>query len=113
LRLQRTPHGVRAMVEDTPPVNFCRPSVDVMFHSGAGIYGQASLGVMLTGMGSDGLSGADGIVQAGGNMLAQDEASSVVWGMPGAVAKRGLCAAVETVPRLAQIINIMAGASQP
>jgi two-component system, chemotaxis family, protein-glutamate methylesterase/glutaminase len=68
--------------------------------------------VMLTGMGSDGLKGSNDIVAAGGNIIAQDEASSVVWGMPGAVAKQGLCAAIEPVPKLAQIVNILAGATR-
>jgi two-component system, chemotaxis family, protein-glutamate methylesterase/glutaminase len=113
LRLQRTVAGMRAAVEETPPVNFCRPSVDVTFLSGAQAFGPAALGVMLTGMGTDGMRGSAAVIEAGGNILAQDEASSVVWGMPGAVAKRGLCAAVDTVPRLAQIVNIMAGAGQP
>jgi two-component system, chemotaxis family, protein-glutamate methylesterase/glutaminase len=112
LRLQRTPAGMRAIIDDSAPVNFCRPSVDVTFQSGAQAYGPGALGVMLTGMGSDGLRGAGAIIDGGGNMLAQDEASSVVWGMPGSVSRRGLCAAVETVPNLARIINIMAGAGQ-
>jgi two-component system, chemotaxis family, protein-glutamate methylesterase/glutaminase len=113
LALRRTSAGVVAVVDDGPPVNFCRPSVDITFRSGAEAFGKGALGVMLTGMGADGLKGSVAIVEAGGNVLAQDEASSVVWGMPGAVAKHGLCAAVEPVPRLGQIVNIMAGANQP
>jgi two-component system, chemotaxis family, protein-glutamate methylesterase/glutaminase len=113
MRVQRLSGGIRAVVEETPAVNFCRPSVDVMFQSGAQAYGAGALGVMLTGMGSDGLRGATAIVEAGGNLLAQDEASSVVWGMPGSVARRGLCAGVDSVPNLARMINIMAGAGQP
>ncbi|MGL4240553.1 MAG: protein-glutamate methylesterase/protein-glutamine glutaminase [Beijerinckiaceae bacterium] len=112
LRVERSPEGARALIEDTPPVNFCRPSVDVTFGSAAQVYGQGALGVMLTGMGSDGLGGSSAIVERGGNIIAQDEESSVVWGMPGAVAKRGLCAAVDTVPNLARIVNIMAGADR-
>jgi two-component system, chemotaxis family, protein-glutamate methylesterase/glutaminase len=112
LKIERGQSGVRAAIADTPPVNFCRPSVDVTFQSAAKVYGGSALGVMLTGMGSDGTAGAAELIQAGGNLLAQDEASSIVWGMPGSVAKRGLCAAVEPVPKLAQIINIMAGAGQ-
>jgi two-component system, chemotaxis family, protein-glutamate methylesterase/glutaminase len=113
LALRRSAAGVVAVVDDGPPVNFCRPSVDITFRSGAEVFGKGSLGVMLTGMGADGLKGSVAIVEAGGNVLAQDEASSIVWGMPGAVAKHGLCAAVEPVPRLGQIVNIMAGANQP
>jgi two-component system, chemotaxis family, protein-glutamate methylesterase/glutaminase len=112
LRIERSGAGLRVAIDDAAPVNFCRPSVDVTFQSAAKACGASALGVMLTGMGADGASGAAGIVQAGGNLLAQDEASSTVWGMPGAVARLGLCAAVEPVPKLAQIINIMAGAGQ-
>ena len=73
-----------------PPENSCRPAVDVLFRSVAECYGRASLAVVLTGMGKDGLLGCEAIVEAGGRVLAQDEATSVVWGMPGAVAKAGL-----------------------
>lgn len=76
------------------PENFCRPSVDPMLRSVAALYGAASLVVILTGMGQDGLNGSRAVVEAGGTIIAQDEASSVVWGMPGAVAGAGLCTAV-------------------
>ncbi len=77
-----------------PPENFCRPAVDPMFRSLAKTYGGSVLGVVLTGMGHDGLNGGQAIVDAGGAIVAQDEATSVVWGMPGAVATGGLCSAV-------------------
>jgi two-component system chemotaxis response regulator CheB len=77
-----------------PPENFCRPAVDPMLRSIARIYGNKTLFVMLTGMGQDGLKGATELVNAGGTVIAQDEQSSVVWGMPGAVATAGLCSAV-------------------
>jgi two-component system, chemotaxis family, protein-glutamate methylesterase/glutaminase len=112
-RLERVPAGVRIVIDDGPPVNFCKPSVDVTMLSVAHVFGPVTLGVMLTGMGSDGLRGAVDIVERGGNMLAQDEASSVVWGMPGAVAKRGLCAAVEPIENLARIVNRLAQGDQP
>ncbi len=76
------------------PENFCRPAVDPMFRSLASAYDGRVLGVILTGMGHDGLLGAEKLVRAGGTVLAQDESSSVVWGMPGAVATGGLCGAV-------------------
>lgn len=113
LHLQRCPAGVRAVVDDAPPVNFCKPSVDVTMASAAQVYSAGVLAVMLTGMGSDGLRGATNVVEHGGNLLAQDEASSVVWGMPGAVAKRGLCAAVEPIERLARVINLLSGGERP
>ena len=77
-------------LDDGPPVNFCRPAVDVLFNDAAAIFGNAALAVILTGMGSDGTQGARLIVQAGGTVLAQDEATSTVWGMPGSVARAGL-----------------------
>jgi two-component system chemotaxis response regulator CheB len=79
---------------DDPPENFCRPSVDPMFRSLTAVFGAKVLGVILTGMGSDGLNGGKQLIAAGGNLIAQDEATSVVWGMPGAVATAGLCSAV-------------------
>jgi two-component system chemotaxis response regulator CheB len=77
-------------LDDGPVVNFCRPAVDVMFLDAAAVFGAATLGVVLTGMGADGTAGARALVEAGGIMLAQDEATSTVWGMPGSVAKAGL-----------------------
>ncbi len=76
---------------DDPPENFCRPSIDPMLRSAAEIYGGRVLVAMLTGMGQDGLRGTRTVIAAGGCAIAQDEASSVVWGMPGAVAMEGLC----------------------
>jgi two-component system, chemotaxis family, protein-glutamate methylesterase/glutaminase len=87
-----------------PPENFCRPSVDPMLRSLSEAYRSRVLAVILTGMGHDGLAGCKTVVEAGGTVIAQDEATSVVWGMPGAVAKAGLCTAVlplnEIGPRL-------------
>lgn len=89
------------VLSDAPPENYCKPAVDPMFRSLAAAYGSGVLGIILTGMGQDGREGGRAIVGAGGTILAQDEATSVVWGMPGAVAQAGLCSAV--VP-LAQIV---------
>lgn len=90
LELQRQGVQVRAIANRNPPENSCRPSVDVLFRSAAAVYGPQCLGVVLTGMGQDGLRGSQAIVEAGGGVIAQDEATSVVWGMPRAVAQAGL-----------------------
>lgn len=83
-----------------PPVNFCRPAVDPMLRSVVEIYGSRILAVILTGMGSDGALGCQAVVDAGGTVIAQDEFTSVVWGMPGAVATRGLCSAVLPIDQI-------------
>lgn len=76
------------------PRDFCKPAIDTMFASGAAIQGSRALGVVLSGMGTDGLVGARAITAAGGIVLVQDKGTSAVWGMPGAVAKANLAAAV-------------------
>lgn len=91
MRVVRTDAGgLKLMLDQGPPENSCRPAVDVMFRSAAEACGAGVLGVVLTGMGQDGMLGARRIVEAGGTVLAQDEATSVVWGMPGAVVREGL-----------------------
>ncbi len=80
----------RVLTHQDPPENSCRPAADVLFRSVAQAYGPRALGVVMTGMGQDGLRGCEEIVQAGGRVLVQDEATSVVWGMPGYVARAGL-----------------------
>lgn len=100
-------------LDDGAPVGYCRPAVDPMLESIAQAYGDKVLCVILTGMGSDGVAGARAVVKAGGTTLAQDETSSVVWGMPGAVAAAGLCAAVEPLSRLgAEVSRIVNGGGQ-
>jgi two-component system, chemotaxis family, protein-glutamate methylesterase/glutaminase len=81
---------VRLKTHQGPKENFCRPSVDVLFRSVADVYGARTLAVILTGMGQDGLKGCELLSGVGARILAQDEASSVVWGMPGFVARSGL-----------------------
>jgi len=91
-----------------PPENFCRPSVDPMLRSMAQVWGRRVLVVILTGMGQDGLRGGQAVVEAGGTVIAQDEASSVVWGMPGAVATAGICSAVLPLSDIPQHVMRMA-----
>lgn len=82
--------NLRLRLHEEAPENSCRPAVDVLFRSVTAHYGGGSLALVLTGMGQDGLRGCEAIAAAGGQIIAQDEASSVVWGMPGFVAKAGL-----------------------
>ncbi len=98
LRMGETPVIVHS---NAAPENFCKPAVDVLFRSAAQSFGPSALGIILTGMGADGLAGSHAIVEAGGAIIAQDEATSVVWGMPGAVARSKLAAAVLPIDEIA------------
>ncbi len=100
--------GPVARLSDGPPENYCRPSVDVMLRSASGLPGPV-LVVMLTGMGRDGLEGTRLVIEAGGMALAQDEATSIVWGMPGAIAEAGLADAVLPLDRLASSVRQILG----
>jgi two-component system chemotaxis response regulator CheB len=100
--------GMLAM-NQAAPENFCRPAVDVLFDSVASAYGAAVLGVVLTGMGQDGLRGSTLIRQAGGNVIVQDEATSVVWGMPGFVADADLATEVLPIGKIAEAITRLVG----
>ena len=91
-------------LNQNPPENFCRPAVDPMLRSVANLYGARALVTILTGMGADGLEGSKVIVEKGGTVIAQDEQSSVVWGMPGAVATAGICSMVKPVNELADYV---------
>lgn len=102
----------RINLTDTPPENFCRPAVDPMFRSAAETYGEKALAVILTGMGQDGLLGAKPLVAKGAQLIAQDEESSIVWGMPGAVTKAGLATACKPIQQIAPaILSILRGVS--
>ena len=92
--LAKNGNDVVVKLSDAPPVNFCKPAVDPLFKSVAEIYGTATLAVVLTGMGSDGAEGVRKIGEIGGSAIAQDEETSVVWGMPGAAAHTGMCSDV-------------------
>ncbi len=107
MRVVRHGREIVIALGDDVPVNFCRPAVDPLFVSAVDVWQCATLGVILTGMGTDGLRGSRDIVAAGGNIIAQDDATSVVWGMPGAVAQAGLCAAVLPLTQIAARLNRM------
>ena len=105
LRVRRSAGVVRAALDQGPQENFCRPAVDVLFRSAREVYGGGTLAAVLTGMGHDGLAGARELADAGGRILVQDEDSSVVWGMPGAVAGAGLADDILPLDRLADRIT--------
>jgi two-component system chemotaxis response regulator CheB len=105
-------HGTEAVIalDDGPPVNFCKPAVDPLFTSATEVWRGTVLALVLTGMGSDGMRGGKEIVAAGGSVIAQDEASSVVWGMPGAAAHAGICAAVLPLGQIApKLVRLFSG----
>jgi two-component system, chemotaxis family, protein-glutamate methylesterase/glutaminase len=105
-------HGVDIAIalDDGPPINFCKPAVDPMFTSAIDVWQGGIMSVILTGMGSDGMRGGKDVVAAGGSVIAQDEATSVVWGMPGAAANAGICAAVLPLNQIApKLVRVFAG----
>jgi two-component system chemotaxis response regulator CheB len=107
MKVESSTGQVRVVLDQSPRQNSCRPAVDALFASAAEVYGGAVLAVILTGMGQDGLRGAEILRAQGAAILAQDEASSVVWGMPGAVVNAGLADKVlpldEIVPEILRI----------
>ncbi len=109
LHLRREGAQIIAHLSDDPAEHFCRPSVNPMLRSAAEALDGRVLVVMLTGMGSDGLEGTRAVVDQGGAALAQDEATSVVWGMPGAIAREGLAHAVLPLAQLAPKVTAMLG----
>ena len=105
MRVGRQGGNVAIALDDGPQVNFCRPAVDPLFMSAIDVWKGDLLAVILTGMGSDGMRGGRDVVAAGGNVIAQDEATSVVWGMPGAAAQAGICSAVLPLNQIGQKIQ--------
>ena len=101
--------GVRVHLDQSPPQNSCRPAVDALFTSAGEVYGGAAIAVILTGMGQDGLRGAEILKSQGASVLAQDEASSVVWGMPGAVVNAGLADRVLSLDQVVPEILLRVG----
>jgi two-component system, chemotaxis family, protein-glutamate methylesterase/glutaminase len=98
----------RIRLDQGPPVNFCRPAADPLLASAAALFGAGTAAVVLTGMGEDGLRGCRDVAARGGRILVQDQASSVVWGMPGAVFNAGLASAALPVEELAGRIEGLA-----
>jgi len=113
MKVERRDGTAVIAIDDGPMVNFCKPAVDPLFASAAQVWGNKVLALVLTGMGSDGLAGAKEIVAAGGYVIAQDEETSVVWGMPGQVTTAGLCSAVLPLPEIGgRITRLFTGERQ-
>jgi len=113
--VRREEQAVRIRTNHEPPENSCRPAVDVLFRSVAETYGAGALGVVMTGMGQDGLRGSERIREAGGQVFVQDQATSVVWGMPGFVANAGLADKILPLHELGSAIvhKVRAGRALP
>ncbi|TMJ23762.1 MAG: chemotaxis response regulator protein-glutamate methylesterase, partial [Alphaproteobacteria bacterium] len=110
MRIARSDGEPVIALDDGPPVHFCKPAVDPLFASAAAVWGPWNLALVLTGMGADGARGAAQLVAAGGGVIAQDEASSVVWGMPGRVAQAGLASAVLPLNQIApKVMRLFSG----
>lgn len=105
MRVTRSGADPVIALDDGPAVNFCKPAVDPLFTSAIDVWHGNILSVILTGMGSDGMRGGKDIFAAGGSVIAQDEASSVVWGMPGAAANAGICAAILPLNQIGAKVN--------
>jgi two-component system chemotaxis response regulator CheB len=113
MRVARGRSGVSIVLGDDPPINFCKPAVDPLLESASASWEAGTLALILTGMGADGTDGAHKIVAAGGSVIAQNEATSAVWGMPRAVAQAGLCAAVLPLPEIGAVVNRLFSGEAP
>jgi len=105
-------HGTETVIvlDDGAPINFCKPAVDPLFSSAIDVWQGGVMALVLTGMGADGMRGGKDIVAAGGSVIAQDEATSVVWGMPGAAAHAGICSAVLPLNQIApKLVRLFSG----
>lgn len=102
MTVERGASGPVIRLDHEPPEHFCRPAVDPLMRSVARTYGASALAVILTGMGSDGAAGCAAVAEAGGRFVVQDEATSVVWGMPGAAARTGRAEAVLPLSRIGE-----------
>jgi two-component system chemotaxis response regulator CheB len=106
-------YSSRVRLHQQVPLNHCMPSVDYLFFSAARMYGAGTLAVVMTGMGADGLNGARAVHEGGGVVLAQDEATSAVWGMPGRVSKAGIASATLPLWGIASALKQRVGAGRP
>jgi two-component system, chemotaxis family, protein-glutamate methylesterase/glutaminase len=113
MSVERDVRGPRIRLDQAPPENSCRPAVDVLFRSAVATWGSATLAVIMTGMGQDGLRGCKEVRAAGGQIVVQDQGTSVVWGMPGAVAEAGLAEKILPLPELAPEIVRRLRAARP
>jgi two-component system chemotaxis response regulator CheB len=113
MALLKRPGGPEIVIDDSAPIHFCKPAVDALFLSAPHALDGRVLGIVLTGMGSDGKKGALAIAESGGSVIAQDEATSVIWGMPGAAAQAGACAAVLPLPEIAPRVNRLIAGERP
>ena len=109
------PEGSRTQVRlhHQQPLNHCRPAVDYLFLSAARMYGAGTLALVMTGMGADGLKGARAVHEGGGTVLAQDEATSAVWGMPGRVSEAGIASATLPLWGIASALKERVNAGRP
>lgn len=112
MRIRRHGAAVTVVLDArSPPINSCRPAIDLLFDSVATAFGSSALAVILTGMGQDGLRGCEKVAAEGGYVIAQDQRSSVVWGIPGAVVEAGLAHAVLPLSSIAG--HVLAHMNQP
>jgi two-component system chemotaxis response regulator CheB len=109
MTVKRMSSHTRIVLTDAPPENGCRPSVDVLFRTVAATYGQAAVAAILTGMGSDGAKACKDLKASGARIIVQDEATSVVWGMPGSALATGLVERVEPLQEIPNAIKAMCG----
>ena len=105
LRVGQAGGRLQLHLDEGQPENSCRPSVDVLFRSAAMVCGDSLLGVVMTGMGKDGLAGSQNIKDGGGSVVVQDELSSIVWGMPGEVVRSGLADLVLPLDQIADTLT--------
>jgi two-component system chemotaxis response regulator CheB len=111
MRVARRDGTAVIVLDDGPPVHFCKPAVDHLFESAAEVWGSWILALILTGMGTDGAAGAQSIAESGGSVIAQDEATSVVWGMPGSAVEAGVCSAVLPLEQIGpKVVRMFLGA---